>query len=120
MRKTLLAATIGLFSQAPLLAGHPIGGSWQAEFQDARGNQRTVTFHFQESEGRLEGTVVLGESSLVVEDGRVEGKTLSFKVTLSLGKTKLHLHYSGELREGVLHLVQKTRGATRRLTARRL
>ena len=68
----------------------------------------------------MEGTVVLGRGSLPVENGQVQGVALSFKVTLSVGKTDLTLHYTGELLEEVLHLVQKTREATRQLTARRL
>ena len=44
---------------------------------------------------RLEGTVVLGGSSLPVENGQVQGVALSFKVTLSVGKTELPLHYTG-------------------------
>ena len=120
MTRIFLSVVVALTLLFPLLAGHPAEGSWKAEFSDPRGNQRSVTFRFKVSEGRLDGTVVLGRESLPIEDGEVEGETLSFRVTLPVGEMDLELLYRGRLQGDTLHLVQDTRGGTRELTAQRV
>ena len=119
MTRILLSVVVAFTLLSPLLAGHPAEGSWKAEFTDPRGNQRSVIFRFKVSGARLAGSFVLGRESMPIEDGEVEGETLSFRVTLSVGEMDLELLYRGRLQGDTLHLVQETRGGTRELTARR-
>ncbi len=120
MTRILLPVFVALSLLSPLLAGHPADGSWKAEFTGPGGNQRSVTFRFKVSGDRLDGTVVLGRESMPIQDGEVEGETLSFRVILSVGEMDLELFYRGQLQGDTLHLVQETRGGTRELTAQRV
>ncbi|WP_265593892.1 alpha/beta hydrolase-fold protein [Haloferula sp. BvORR071] len=95
---TLLGSAFGLL--ASLASGADIAGPWSARFQGPRG-ELNYQFTFQTEGGKLSGKAVseMGGRTRETElqDGKIEGDTLSFVEVLNFQDNDIRITYTGKI-----------------------
>jgi hypothetical protein len=81
MRTTLLAM-LALLCITFVASAADISGKWTADVPGGRGPTAT-TFMFMQSGGTLTGSVDGGRGATMIGDGKVDGNTVSFTVTVA-------------------------------------
>jgi hypothetical protein len=100
MKRLLLL--LAVFAYGALAAD--IAGTWKGTASGPNGNlERTFTF-------KVEGSKLTGETSSqmmgksMIEDGKVDGDSVSFTITGKFGDNEVKLSYKGKLSGDELHL----------------
>lgn len=87
----------GLVLTCITLAAHPVDGKWTGNMTTPGGDV-AVNLTFM-----ADGTTLTGSTSgpdgatIAISDGKIEGDTLTFKVTLDFGGMPLTLNYKGAM-----------------------
>ena len=92
MRTLLLTALLGIF--ALVASAADVTGKWMAQVPGRNGNQ-DVTFNLKQSGNDLTGTVSTGRGEQPISDGKVNGDSLSFKVTFEARGNQITQNYTG-------------------------
>ncbi len=105
--KRLLISTI-FFALAAF--GADITGTWKATAQGPNGNmERTFVF-------KVEGTKVTGETTStmmgksVINDGKLDGDTVTFTITGNIGGNEMKLNYKGKVSGNEIHFTSQMAG----------
>jgi len=78
-------------------ADTPVDGKWEAKVKTQVGEQ-TIRLNLKTEGNKLTGTVVSGQGSeTAIQDGKVEGPTLSFKQSVDVGGSSIDFLYTGKL-----------------------
>jgi hypothetical protein len=95
MRSILMVAVAAAIFSAPALPAD-VQGTWKGILNTPNGAIET-TFVFKMVEGKLNGSVVLGEQfgEAPITDGKVDGDNISFLVVRDFGNGELRLNYKG-------------------------
>jgi len=111
---TLLLGMISMISAADAT------GKWVAEMQGRNGNTMKVTFNFKAEGATLTGTVSGRNGDTPIENGKVDGDTISFEVTRQMGGNSFTMKYTGKVSDDKLDLTWSTpNGGTREVSATR-
>ena len=111
---TLLLGMISMISAADAT------GKWVAEMQGRNGNTMKVTFNFKAEGATLTGTVSGRNGDTPIENGKVDGETISFEVTRQMGGNSFTMKYTGKVSDDKLDLTWSTpNGGTREVSATR-
>jgi hypothetical protein len=89
-----------------------ISGTWKAEAEGPNGSMER-TFVFKVDGNKLTGKTtssMLGES--VINDGKVEGDTLSFTIKVNFGGEDMNLQYKGKVSGETMKLTVEAAGNT--------
>lgn len=74
-----------------------VDGKWEAKVKTQVGEQ-TIRMTFKGDGDKLTGTVSNGQSSeTAIEDGKIDGGTISFKQTIDVGGTGISFTYIGRV-----------------------
>lgn len=105
---TILAAAFGLL--ATLAHAADIAGPWHAEFESPRGKQM-IQFEFKAEGDKLTGKTISrfgGQSrETEIQDGKIEGDTLSFVQVLNFRGNEMKITYNGTVGEDGIALTRK-------------
>lgn len=83
MTRALLAVAVLLLFGAGLFAGNAAIGTWEVvSAMDGGGEEMTWKLVIKEDAGKLTGTISGEPGDFTLEDVKVEGDTLAFKVTI--------------------------------------
>jgi enterochelin esterase-like enzyme len=101
MKKTSTLLLSGLLGLLGLPAGAAdVNGTWHAEFEGRRGRQK-IQFEFKTGDGKLTGKTLSqfgGETREVeIQDGKIEGDTLSFVQVMKLQGNEMRIEYTGKV-----------------------
>jgi hypothetical protein len=96
MRNQLLAtfALLGVFAIGALAAD--VTGKYVAEVQGRNGTQQQ-TFDLKAVGATLTGTVSSPRGDQKIEDGKVDGDTISFTTTMKMGDNEMKIAYTGKV-----------------------
>src|SRR5436190_18415822 len=76
-----------------------VDGKWTAEVPGGRGGAQTMTFNFKTDGAKLTGTATAGQAGEApIQDGKVEGDTITFKQVLSFNGNNVEITYSGKVK----------------------
>jgi hypothetical protein len=116
MTKRLLA----LFAMSALAAlAADITGNWKATAEGPNGAMER-TFTFKQDGTKLTGETVssmLGKST--IQNGKVEGDTLSFSINADLGGNAMTINYTGKINGNEIKLKSEAGGNTFEWTAKK-
>jgi hypothetical protein len=116
MKKYLVSLMALLALTGLVLLAADIDGTWTAETQGKNGPQ-TQTLTLLSKGGALTGKLDAGRGGPVeITDGKIEGPSVSFKVTRDFGKGPNTQEYKGTLKAGELVLTTQGRGGPQDIT----
>ncbi len=96
--KFLLTGITGLF--ASLANAADIAGPWHAEFESPRGQQK-IQFEFKTEGDKLTGKTISrfggGSREAEIQEGKVEGDTLSFIQVMNFQGNEMRIAYTGKV-----------------------
>lgn len=119
-RLFLLLAGLSVLLAGPILA-NGVAGKWSAQVPGRGGETRETTFNFQVEGETLTGTMSAMQRDIAIEDGKVQGDEMSFKVVLSFQGNQVTLLYNGKLSGDEIQFTRRREGSdqTSRFTAKR-
>lgn len=96
--RNLLFGVLGLF--ASVASAAEITGPWQAEFESPRGPQK-IRFEFKTEAGKLTGKTISqwggNARETEIQDGKVEGDSLSFVQVMNFQGNEMRISYAGKV-----------------------
>jgi hypothetical protein len=87
---------LGMFS---LVSAADATGKWVAELPGRNGNAMKTTFTFKAEGATLTGTVSGRNGDTPIENGKIDGNTITFEVTRSFNGNTFTSKYTGKLGE---------------------
>src|SRR5882672_6671909 len=91
-----LLLTLGLSAQAADKKNDPTGNwTWSVPGRD--GNTREVTAKLKLDGDKLTGSISARQNDTNIEDGKLDGDQISFKVTREFNGNKVVMKYSGKI-----------------------
>lgn len=88
-------------------AQSPVDGKWEAKLKTQVGEQ-TITINLKGDGSKLTGTVAVGQASgTPIEDGKIEGDTISFKQNVDFGGAKTTLSYTGKVNRDQIMFIRE-------------
>ena len=108
---------LALCALTALAAG--IDGKWKASMQFG---DRTIenTFTFKAEGGKLTGTMSTMRGEAAIEDGKIDGDEVSFKVKRQTPNGEFTSTYTGKLKGNELHLKTTMRDRDIEMTAKKV
>jgi enterochelin esterase-like enzyme len=107
-RPFLVAAIAGLF--ATLADAADIAGPWHAEFESPRGRQQ-IQFEFKADGDKLGGKTISrfggGSRESEIQDGKIEGDTLSFVQVMNFQGNEMRITYTGKISDEGIAFTRK-------------
>ncbi len=96
MRNPLLAtfALMGVLAVGAFAAD--VTGKYDAETQGRNGTQK-VTFDLKADGNKLTGKVINPRGETPIEDGKIDGDTITFTVTRKMGDNDMKMMYTGKV-----------------------
>ena len=121
MKRFLYASVVTLLlGMISMISAADATGKWVAEMQGRNGNTMKVTFNFKAEGATLTGTVSGRNGDTPIENGKVDGDTISFEVTRQMGGNSFTMKYTGKVSDDKLDLTWSTpNGGTREVSATR-
>lgn len=106
--KFLFAGTIALL--APFAHAADVAGTWHAEFEGPRGHQK-IQFEFKTEGDKLTGRTTShfggGSRDADIQDGKIEGETLSFVQVLNFQGNEMRITYTGKVSDDGIAFTRK-------------
>lgn len=104
MRLKMIVFLVAAFClcAVPSFAGS-ITGKYEAEMKGmggpggGGGQPMKFVFDFKEDGGKLTGTVKGPRATNEIQDGKVEGKTISFTINAKMGPNEMKINYKGDV-----------------------
>ena len=72
-------------------------GTWKSSYTNQDGQVRESTFNLKAEADKLTGTVSGRSSDAAIEDGKIKGDEVSFKVTREFNGNKIVIKYHGKV-----------------------
>ena len=106
---------------ALLLHAADITGKWTAQVPSRGGELRDTTFVFKQDGAKLTGTMTGPQGDIPLQNGKVEGDTISFDTTLSFGGNEVKFLYKGAVSGDEIKFKREREGSgqPREFTAKR-
>lgn len=80
-----------------------VTGKWTAQVPGRNGNMRDVTFNLKSSGESLTGTMSARNGDVPISDGKIDGDSISFTVTLEFGGNTVKQMYTGKVAGSEIH-----------------
>ena len=100
--KTLRMILIGCLATACIWAAD-VTGKWTAEMQGRNGNTMTTTFNLKADGDKLTGTVSGRMGDTDIQDGKVDGDNVSFKLVREFNGNQMTTTYKGKVDGDTIH-----------------
>jgi hypothetical protein len=109
MRTNILAtfALMGVLAIGALAAD--VTGKYVAEVQGQNGTQQQ-TFDLKTSGGKVTGTVSSPRGEQKIDDGKVDGDTISFTTTMKRGDMEMKMSYTGKVAGDAIEFTREMQG----------
>jgi hypothetical protein len=122
LSRRILLSVFALVLAAGMAWSGDVTGTWTAEFTTPRGDTRESTFVFEVAGEELTGTVSGPRGETPIEDGKVEGESITFTVTRDFGRGDMKFLYEGTLSADEIEMTVTIEGRDRTfdMTARRV
>jgi len=104
-----LSILLGLLI-APAVWAADIGGKWTAEMETPRGPSE-MSFEFKVDGENLTGTITNRRGESEIEDGKIEGDTVSFKQVMNFGR-EITILYTGKIKDDEIEFTRKFEGGS--------
>jgi hypothetical protein len=95
--KTTLMAFLGLLCLTFMASAADVTGKYTAEVPGRNGTQ-TNTFTFKADGAKVEGAITTQRGDTPIADGKVDGDTLTFTVTRTMGGNEMKMTYTGKIK----------------------
>jgi hypothetical protein len=95
MLKRLCVAVLFLALGSVAALAADFNGKWTADVETPRGTQ-TLTFDFHVDGAKLTGTVTSPRGAIDIQDGKVDGDTISFNQVMNFNGNEFKIGYSGK------------------------
>lgn len=92
-----IAAAAG-FAAEPATAR--VAGKWKASAKSNTGRQYEIQLELIEEGGKVTGTLTANEGSVPIEEGKLEGNRLTFKLAVDEGSYSITLTVDGDRMKG--------------------
>ena len=98
-----------------------VTGKWTAEVPSRGGELRDTTFVFKQDGAKLSGTMTGPQGDIAIQNGKVEGDSISFDTTLSFGGNEVKILYKGTVSDNEIKFKREREGSgqAREFTAKR-
>lgn len=103
-RVSLVVAALFVMSVLVFAQGG-VAGKWTGEAQ-GRGGAQPVTLDVKADGGKLTGTLMQGQNSSPIADGKVDGMKISFTTTQNFNGNDVQITWSGEVKGDELTLTR--------------
>jgi hypothetical protein len=90
---TLLLGVTALAEDKPA----DVNGTWKSSFTNQNSQVRETTFKLKAEGDKLTGTVSGRNNDTAIEDGKIKGDEISFKVTREINGNKVVIKYNGKV-----------------------
>ena len=80
-----------------------VTGKWTAQVPGRNGNMRDVTFDLKSSGQSLTGSMSARNGDVPISDGKIDGDSISFTVTLEFGGNTVKQMYAGKVAGSEIH-----------------
>jgi len=105
MKKIFYASVaVLLLGMVSLVSAADATGKWVAEMPGRGGNMMKQTYSFKVDGSTLTGTVSGRNGDTPIENGKVEGDTITFEVTRSFNGNSVTFKYTGKVADDKLNL----------------
>jgi hypothetical protein len=104
VKKVLLVVAAPFVMSVPLFA-QGVAAKWTGEAQ-ARGGTQPVTLDIKADGGKLTGTLMQGQNTSEIADGKVDGSKITFTTTQNFGGNSVEIMWSGEVKGDELTLTR--------------
>lgn len=100
--KTIIQLTVCLVLSLAFTAGAQdkkidLNGNWKSSFTNQNGQVRATVFKLKVEGDKLTGTVSGRNNDTAIEEGKIKGNEVSFRVTREFNGNKLVLKYTGKV-----------------------
>ena len=85
----------GVLLLAGFAFGAEIDGKWTGSIAGMDGNNMTIGFTFRADGTTLTGVHIVNGQETAIKDGKIEGNSISFTVTLDLGGQQTKIPHKG-------------------------
>ena len=104
----LTACLLGVFSITAAAQDVDVTGDWEITSESPRGAQ-VIPITFAQDGATVTGSAVMRQSAVEIQDGKIEGNTLTFKIVMSFGERSMEQVYTatvtGDTMEGTIEMV---------------
>ena len=94
-RASLLIVFLGFL--AATLAAADVGGKWTGDVNTPDGQSISLTFTFKVDGGKVTGTVTGPTGDIDISDGKIDGETLQFGLSVDAGGQQMVFKCTGKL-----------------------
>jgi hypothetical protein len=113
MKTRFLAVLALLGAFVMTAAAADVTGKWVAEVPGRQGNTMTSTFDLKADGSALTGSVTTPRGEMPIQDGKVDGKNVSFSQTMKMQDNEIKLVYKGVVDGDQIKFTRTREGADR-------
>ncbi len=96
-----------LVASALTMLAADINGKWTATVQGRNGNTREVTYNLKADGTKLTGTQSTQQGEREIEDGKVDGHTITWSQTMNFQGESRTMNYTGKVEGDVIKVTMK-------------
>ncbi|WP_051670824.1 hypothetical protein [Bryobacter aggregatus] len=119
-RRTIFQAVLLLGTLCFTLSAADIAGKWVAEVPGRDGQKREQPMTFNVDGNKLTGTIGGQGGDTAIQDGKIEGDTITFKVTREMGGNSVTWTYTGKVSGKEIAFKREGGRAPQEFTAKRV
>ncbi len=105
---TLLLVFLGLAAITAMAAD--VNGQWIAQVPGRGGQTSETTFQFKADASKLTGSITTQRGESQINDGKIDGDTISFTQSLEFGGNQFKFLYEGKVSGGEIKFTRKREG----------
>jgi hypothetical protein len=92
-------------------AAADVAGKWVGNMPTRDGQTRETTFELKASGDKLSGTMSGPQGAIDIQDGKISGGDISFKVSFDAGGNTIVILFTGTVSGGEIKFTRKREGA---------
>jgi len=108
-----------LIATAVTMLAADINGKWTATMQGRNGNSREVTYNLKADGSTLTGTQTTQQGERPIENGKVDGDTVSWSQTMNFQGESRTMTYTGKVEGDVIKVTMKAGDMERQFEMKR-
>jgi hypothetical protein len=103
-----VAALMGVFVLGAMAAD--VTGKYTAEMPGRGGNTQTITITLKADGAALTGAITTPRGDQKIENGKVDGDTISFTTTMTMGDNTMTQSYTGKVSGDTIEFTREMQG----------
>ena len=114
--KHLIAILGAALLFAVSMLGADASGTWSGKMPTRDGDTRDVTFKLKQEAGALTGAMSAFDNDVAIKDGKAEGDSLSFTVTLDFNGNSFKIVFTGTIKGDQIDMTREREGSGNKQT----